>query len=559
MQAQQFGSIHISGLEKITLNQKAIQQINSNNVRQKTNVLIADIVERGYLACSLDSIHSPDSLNPNLKLFFYLGEQYNWTHLHFSDENKQLIEQSGYADKLYSDKPFKPAQVKVLFEKILFYLENNGYPFAQVYLDSIRIHQSTVSASLKINKGPLILIESIFLKGDDAIDKNLLHTLIQTNEGDVFNQRIINDISTRIKETPYLEEIRPAEYEFIGEKCNLYVYVRNKNANSFNAILGILPSDNGKINITGDARIKLVNTLRKGELLDLNWRKLLPLTQNLNIQANYPFLFRTNFGIESKFDLYKKDTSYIDLNIRLGISYYINPYLKLTGFYNARRSDLLSTIPYQFNTTLPSFADISINSYGVVINWSRLNYKYNPTKGAQVEITTSAGAKKIRKNANLNEIVYENVNLNTSNYRSEIIYDYFIPLKKRSTLKLGINSGFIINSTIFENELFRLGGNRTIRGFDEESIFASSFAIGIIEFRYLLEENSNLFAFYENAWLEKKLQSSYSNSTLYSFGAGINFQTKPGIFSISYALGALTQNPLLLRSAKIHFGFINYF
>ena len=51
----------------------------------------------------------------------------------------------------------------------------------------------------------------------------------------------------------------------------------------------------------------------------------------------------------------------------------------------------------------------------------------------------------------------------------------------------------------------------------------------------------------------------YRRDNPFSGGIGINFETKPGIFSISYALGAQENNPILFKTAKIHFGFVNYF
>ncbi len=104
-----------------------------------------------------------------------------------------------------------------------------------------------------------------------------------------------------------------------------------------------------------------------------------------------------------------------------------------------------------------------------------------------------------------------------------------------------------------------LGGIRTIRGFDDESIFASSFILGTIEYRFILDENSNLFAFSQAMYYDKSLYNTNMNDTPYSFGAGINFQTGAGIFSVSYSLGSQLNNPILLRTAKLHFGFVNYF
>jgi hypothetical protein len=43
------------------------------------------------------------------------------------------------------------------------------------------------------------------------------------------------------------------------------------------------------------------------------------------------------------------------------------------------------------------------------------------------------------------------------------------------------------------------------------------------------------------------------------FGAGLTFETKAGIFGLSYAVGKQNSNPLDFRSSKIHFGYVNIF
>jgi outer membrane protein assembly factor BamA len=109
--------------------------------------------------------------------------------------------------------------------------------------------------------------------------------------------------------------------------------------------------------------------------------------------------------------------------------------------------------------------------------------------------------------------------------------------------------------------LYRIGGIKTLRGFDEESIYASFYVIGSLEYRYLLEENSYLYFFTDAAYYEN-LSVSFAGDrydTPFGFGTGISFETKAGIFSINYALGKQFDNPIYLKSGKVHFGIVNYF
>lgn len=126
-------------------------------------------------------------------------------------------------------------------------------------------------------------------------------------------------------------------------------------------------------------------------------------------------------------------------------------------------------------------------------------------------------------------------------------------------MNLGTKSGIVYNDRLFTNELFRIGGLKSLRGFDEESIYASTFSIGKIEYRFLLEQNSFLFAFINGAYYENKSRNFNLKDTPFGFGAGMNFETRIGIMSISYALGKQFSNPVYFRNAKVHFGIVNYF
>jgi hypothetical protein len=92
---------------------------------------------------------------------------------------------------------------------------------------------------------------------------------------------------------------------------------------------------------------------------------------------------------------------------------------------------------------------------------------------------------------------------------------------------------------------------RTLRGIDEETIFAQRWSVATVEYRFLPEENTAFYIFYDQAF--------YENDQPFGFGTGINFQTKSGIFTFNYALGQQFENPILIRNGKISFGFRNIF
>ena len=99
-----------------------------------------------------------------------------------------------------------------------------------------------------------------------------------------------------------------------------------------------------------------------------------------------------------------------------------------------------------------------------------------------------------------------------------------------------------------------------MRGFDEESIYATQYGVATAEYRYLVGFNSYLFAFIDAGWVKNKYQIVDVNNNYISAGLGLLFETKLGLLNMSFAVGKRNDVNFNLRQAsKIHFGYINYF
>jgi hemolysin activation/secretion protein len=98
-----------------------------------------------------------------------------------------------------------------------------------------------------------------------------------------------------------------------------------------------------------------------------------------------------------------------------------------------------------------------------------------------------------------------------------------------------------------------------LRGFDEESQFASQYAVLTAEYRYLLGRNSYFFGFVDGGYTKN---ASLKSSPAYNYigtGLGMAFETKAGIFNLSWAVGKRSDSRFDFRQSKIHLGYVNYF
>jgi hypothetical protein len=82
----------------------------------------------------------------------------------------------------------------------------------------------------------------------------------------------------------------------------------------------------------------------------------------------------------------------------------------------------------------------------------------------------------------------------------------------------------------------------------------------------LFEQNSAFVLFGNYGWYEnasydynQSFGSTPNHDMPYSFGAGVLFQTKAGIFQMNYALGHQFNNDISLRAGKVSFGLVNTF
>lgn len=512
------------------------------------------LYENGFLEANIKTDKSANTIS------IENGPQYFWQDVKLGNINKEVGQKLNFSEKLFKNQPVNINQVFKWQEKFLRYYENHGYPFAKVKLDTISINNQFISANWYAELNKQIFIDSINIISDEPLPKFYLTGYSGIKKGNPYNENAIAQIETRIKEIPFVVSAQPHKVVFTDQKTFLNLYLRKQKASSFNGVAGFLPDENtGEILITGDAKLALQNALGSGEIIKLNWRKLQTNTQDLNAFVNVPYLFNSPVGTELDLKLYRRDTTFAEQNIKLGLQYAINQGNFFKVFIENYASNLISTSIFQDFTTLPPLIDVRKRNYGIGISAFKLNYKFNPRSGYSYNLNASAGTRQVIENINLNPIIYDSLDLKTNQFNLFFDGEYFFPLFKRSTLKIGNQSKWLINNQLFANELLRIGGLNTLRGFDEESITVSAYSIFTTEYRILLEENSFFYFFSDVAFWERNLRTSYDKDLPFGFGTGISFQTKAGIFTVNYALGKQRNNPLDLRVAKIHFGFLSLF
>jgi hypothetical protein len=294
----------------------------------------------------------------------------------------------------------------------------------------------------------------------------------------------------------------------------------------------------------------------------------------LNLAFQQPYIFKTPLGLDFSFDLFKKDSSFLNLNTQIGIQYLVSARQTGKVFFQQFTTNLLTIDTNQIKATLqlPQYIDVSTSNLGVDYQYNNTDYRINPRSGNDLGLTISGGLRKIKRNTTITSLT-EDINGNDFDFNS--LYDtlqdkayilkfrgyaaHFFKLNKQSTIKTGLQGGWIQSKDVFKNEIFQIGGYKLLRGFDEESIYATQYAVATAEYRFLIGLNSYLFGFTDFGIANNRSYTEKMNHNYLGMGLGIAFETKAGIFNLTYAVGKRNDQNLNLRQSKIHFGFVSLF
>lgn len=498
---------------------------------------------QGYLEASIDSIQRDSS---SWRAFIYLGKLYQWQHL-----SMQLPQ--SYTSilprklKRLEGKPVSPEEVKQWYESLLTEAENRGHPFARLWLDSVTIAGGQFSATLRLHEGRRVVYDSLRIAGDLPLKPWVLARYLQLREGEWYDERQVRQINRRINALPYARQTAASQLYFYNQKASWVIHAAKRPVSSFDGMLGLFPRAAGSgVLLTGDLNLLLWSALKRGERIAFNWRSLQPGTQDLRAAVRWPFLFRSPVGLDSDFRLFRRDSSFLEVQGLLGLEYTFSAGNYLKGYWQQRNYRLLDGAPAAVLTQ----GRVNGQLYGLEYAIQQVDKAFNPYRGWTLMLGAGAGNR---------EISATNTNDNSSRrvpqYSVQLDAQFFIPVRKRWQAYLALMGRGLWSDQLFANEQFRLGGFKTLRGFDEEGLQATRYLLWNVEQRYLLDANSWLYAFANGGWLGQQLVDLNQTDRPIGFGLGLTFQNKTGIFNIAYALGSSASQQLRVANAKVHLGY----
>ena len=499
--------------------------------------------ELGFLETSVDSILYTSAL---ADVYLFTGKKYKTLKVRYDRKYEDIL-LSINSKYLLSDF-IDVKKIKVENEKIIEYLENNAYPFSKVFLDSINLESQEITAFLNIERGQKIRYDTVSISGNLQVSKSFLYGYTGIRPDDFYSDKKLKAIQKKINDLPFAQQNQECQIQYKEDKIKVDIPANKLKSNRFDGILGILPNDEttGQLVLTGEINIFLQNILRSAESLNFKWQKLESTSQKLSVGFEIPYIFNTKLGLSSALDLHKQDSVYLNSALLIGSQYYFNGQNNIGIQFRSKTSSILS----KDSIIKQQLKPYHLASTALTFKYQALDYVFNPHRGIDFNLNAGIGNK---------ETETEDFQKNSFiQYDAFLHLKYYLPIAKKHTILLANQTAFLFSEVLYKNELYRIGGLNSLRGFMESSIYASSYSIVSMEYRFIFEPNSAMFVFFDGAWYEKQLEQYYYDYP-FGFGFGLFFKTKAGVFTISYAIGQQKNEHINIKNAKIHFGFINRF
>lgn len=488
----------------------------------------------GYYTLQLDSIKEN-------KVFLNKGKMY-----------KQIWVKN---DSVFMQKEdwFPVKNLDSLISKVNEKYAAKGYPFTEVKIVPMGYRDGEAQVALNVQLFAARTIDGVKVEGYEKLSKGYVKHGLGLKKGKIYNEAELKKISERMSYNTFIEEIRPAQTLFNTDSTTVYLYVKKVKSNLFDGVLGFGNDAKGDFRLNGNVKIELNNNFNGMERIRVNWIATADKSTTLDLSVRVPYLFRSAIGTQTDFNMFRKDSVFVNTKIEERLFYQLS-----------LNSNLGLNLSYESsNFVLDEYPEMALlyddfNKSGIGLSYEFMQPSQNRLLEGKASIHLLGKALR-RKGQEIIPETEEIVKSDIPQYEVGLKAFYIFNLFPKHLLKTQIEGFGLFGDEEYysENELYRIGGFGSLRGFNEESIFASAYGISSLEYRFLPNDGFYISLFGDYGFVENK--SNGINENFLGIGTGISFLTGLGVFNLSYAVGKQSDNAFDFRNSKIHFGILTRF
>jgi len=445
---------------------------------------------------------------------------------------------------------------------------DKGYAFASITpITKPNPEKKIVDVTFDMEKGDLVHIERISIAGNPKTRDKVIRREMRVTEGETFSATGMKRSKQNLMNTGFFEEANISTAKGSStDKLNVSVEVKEKPTGTF-SIGGGYSSLDG---IIGQGSVQQSNFLGLGLKANLSG-SIGGRSQTYSLGLTDPYFLDTKWNLGG--DVYRSERDYLDYTRRLTggdikAGYPINDFIGTFFMYKYEIKDLFNPqAAYKnLNTTDPDtypLGSTTTSSILASITHNNTDYRLDPTTGF------------------INTLNMEYAGLGGTNRFARFTTDHtwFHPLYKKVIFSTKLTLGYIqeVGKTIPIDEKFYLGGIFSLRGYKSRTVSPTKNQLTpdvnttVTNQRVFLGGNKEIFGNTEitfplmtDAGIKGVVFFDYGNafdesysktfsSLLFSYGAGIRWQSPIGPLRLEYGIPLNPRSDIDSKSGRFEF------
>ncbi len=472
--------------------------------------------------------------NDTTKVTFSLGDKIETAHLSVDSTHIKLLKKFNLKNRILK---ITASNLENTLKEITQQLDANGFSFAETSLKNPFVKDRVLFADLQIVSSKKRTINSVIIKGYKKFPKTFVNHFLKIDAQTVFNKSKLKEISKRLEAVSFVRQTKPIEILFKKDSTLVYLYLKKEQKNSFDGLVNFNSDASGGLQLNGHLDLKLQNVLNRGEALTLLWNRFDQERQALNLKTHIPFLYNSPLSSGFEFSLYKQDSTFLNTEFKTDFSLFLNQSTQLAIHYDYNASKIITAAVNSPTTTAFKSQFVGVSFQHEV----PMNDVFSSQK-TQLLISPKVGQR--------------TANSQTENQlKIKLLASYIFEFDKRNSLYIANHSGYLNSKSFLQNEMYRIGGEKSIRGFNAQSLFATKYAFFNVAYRFLVSKKSFIYTITDFGQF-KDLNAS---KKALSIGAGYQFLTNNSQVNLHYALGKINNQPFDYKTSTLNINFITYF
>ncbi|MEX0720695.1 MAG: BamA/TamA family outer membrane protein [Balneolaceae bacterium] len=456
-----------------------------------------------------------------------------------------FVRDSGEMDSVFiigNRGDYSQAKLEREIRALILDLEEQGYPFAKSRIAEFNpdFTNCSVSVSLEIETGNNITSQNIYFTGAASNSQEYLRRVSRFRESALVTPDYLRGLKSNLSSSELFSYVEDARIFMRDGEPVIVFDVEERALNQFDGLLGYVPDAEGEGQVIGNVELSLWNVLTQGNGFNFRYQRLKPEVSKLNLEVSQDWIGNFPVGVSAGFQLHQNDTTYQSRDFDLNGYYLMSSGFRLTGGVGFQATTSGTNVPQ----VVEPDGRKQIGRLG--FEYSNLDSYDVPTAGNSIMVNFSVANKNLEDDS-LASFIQNTLQFQVRNYLS---------IFQKSVIATSFNGFFLDADRVTINDLFQFGGANSFRGYAEEQFRAGTMLWGDLEYRFLLNRYSYLFAFGAAGGYERPRLLTESDNTfqaidyLFSTGFGLSYRTQIGRLTFTYAVSPEES----IGNGKIHFG-----